>query len=93
MYDINLRRVVNTEINNARDLAYFLLENCPDAKVAVLGDPNVYIHVEEDRSVVSFDDNSMSDLTEYNGNDECEEIDHVQMIPINQIKSKGEIQS
>lgn len=48
------------------ELCNYLLQNAnKDARVTILGDPIVYIHIEEDRSVVCLDDNSLSDLPEY----------------------------
>lgn len=62
MFDIN-KRV------ECRDLTVGqlkeILESLPDdAQVNILGDNYGYIHVEEDRSVISFDDNSLDDLYE-----------------------------
>lgn len=48
------------------ELCDYLLKNAnKDAKVTVLGDPMVYIHIEEDGSEVCLDDSSLSELPEY----------------------------
>lgn len=47
-------------------LCAYLIENVSvDAIVHVCGEDIFYIHVEEDGSVISMDDNSLSDMPEY----------------------------
>lgn len=51
-------------------LCAYLIENVSvDAIVHVCGEDIFYIHVEEDGSVISMDDNSLSDMPEYDGSE------------------------
>lgn len=64
MFDPKKRRYSNNL--TVEELCNYLLENATkDARVTILGDPMVYIHIEEDGAVVCLDDNSLSDLPEY----------------------------
>lgn len=46
----------------------YLQEHIPeDALLFVCGDNQVYMHMESDGSIFSIDDNSLSDLPEYDG--------------------------
>lgn len=67
MYDPKKRVHFKTSPTVAQ-LCKYLQENIPlNATVNICGDEQVYIHVEEDGSVVSLDDCSLSDLEEYCG--------------------------
>ncbi len=51
-------------------LCAYLIENVSvDAIVHVCGEDIFYIHVEEEGSVISMDDNSLSDMPEYDGSE------------------------
>lgn len=60
MYDINKRREMkDTTVGEVLEI---LNELPKDAKVFFNGDNYGYIHIEEDNSVISFDDSSLDDL-------------------------------
>lgn len=60
MYDIDKRREMkDATVGEVMDI---LKELPKDAKVFFNGDNYGYIHIEEDNSVVSFDDSSLDDL-------------------------------
>lgn len=58
-----------------KQLCDYLLENVPhDATVSIYGEDFVYIHVEDDGSLVQLDNNSLDDMPEYQDAVEPEEI-------------------
>lgn len=64
MYDPNRWK----EFHNltVKQLCDYLLDNVPhDAELNICGDNYVYIHIEQDGSVVSLDNCSLDDLPEY----------------------------
>lgn len=60
MYDINKRREMkDATVKDVKEI----LEGLPDdAKVYFNGDNYGYIHIEDDNSVISFDDSSLDDM-------------------------------
>lgn len=51
-----------------KEFCEYLQKNIPgDALLYVCGDSHVYMHMESDKSIFSVDDNSLSDLSEYEG--------------------------
>lgn len=69
MFDPELRRF--SDHFTVKDFLEFIKENnIPEStQILVLGDPYVYLHVESDKSIIVFDDNSLSDLPEYEGHE------------------------
>ena len=57
---------VHAENITVQQFCDYLMENVPgDALFNVCGDSQVYMHMETDGSVFSVDDNSLSDMEEY----------------------------
>ncbi len=60
-----------------KDFCEYLQKNIPrDALLYVCGNNHVYMHMESDKSIFSVDDNSLSDLPEYEGY-EVQELESV----------------
>ena len=68
MYNPDARKEVRG--TTVFQLCAYLIENVSmDAIVHVCGEDIFYLHVEEDGSVLSLDDNSLSDMPEYDGSE------------------------
>lgn len=61
MLDYNKRIDATEERVTVKDLIKYLKTLNKDAKISVLGDPQFYIHVEQDGSEVIFDDSALED--------------------------------
>jgi len=61
MYDIHKRKQFTT----VGELKTLLANERDDAKVTICGDDNCWIHVEEDGSVITLDNEDLDEIDEY----------------------------
>jgi len=66
MYDADMW-VGCKELTSRQLMEYLILKTNPDTRICICGSGNVYLHLTGDKSVMSLDNDSLSELDEYDG--------------------------